>query len=170
MGLGRSRGLDGTDVDSSRTGSVGRQVVQLDGQGLRAAQLAASLRRREGEPGSGGRGPRDGEGVRAAPGSEPGKALADTEGRQLSSAGDSTSVDTQAGQSRETPAGDSDGPRPGGASGAPGSAGADLRAGLRGAQLRVPSESRLQGCAAPGRYLAKGRLQLGGRCRPEKLF
>src|SRR5208282_2687335 len=102
MGLGRSHGLDGTYVDSSRAGSVGRQVVQSYG-------------------------PRDGEGVRVPSGSQPGKALADAEGRQLSSAGDPTGVDSQAGQQGAASAGDSDSARPGGASGAPRGAGADFR-------------------------------------------
>src|SRR5208282_2164159 len=141
MGLGRSHGLDGTYVDSSRAGSVGRQVVQSYGQGLRAGESAARLRTREGERRSGRRGPRDGEGVRVPSGSQPGKALADAEGRQLSSAGDPTGVDSQAGQQGAASAGDSDSARPGGASGAPRGAGADFRKGLRGAQLRVPTES-----------------------------
>src|SRR6516164_11496203 len=76
MGLGGSSGLDGTDVDSSRTGSVGRPVVQLDGQGLCLAESAASLGTSQGQRGSGRRRPRDGEGVRATPGRELGKAFA----------------------------------------------------------------------------------------------
>ena len=82
-------------------------------------------------------------------------------GRQLSTASGAAGLDHQAGQQGTTPAGDSDGARPGGADGAASSAGTDLRAGLRGAELRVPSESGLQGRAAPGRYAAEARLHAG---------
>ena len=53
---------------------------------------------------SSGRRSRHGRGVRATPGSQPGKALAIAAGRQLSSAGDSAGVDSQAGQQGKAPA------------------------------------------------------------------
>ena len=91
-------------------------------------------------------------------------------GRQLSTASGAAALDHEAGQQGTTPAGDSHGARPGGADGAPSSAGADFRAGLRGAELRVPTEAGLQGRAAPCRYAAQARLQLGGRCGFEELL
>src|SRR5208337_2378813 len=98
MGLGGSGGLDGADVDGSGRGSVGRQVVQFDGQGLDAAEPAESFRTSEGQRRGGGRRSRNDEGVRASPGSQSGKALAVAAGGELSSAGDSAEVDYQAGE------------------------------------------------------------------------
>ena len=58
------------------------------------------------------------------------KLVATAAGRQLPSAGGAASVDTEAGEQREAPAGNPDGARPGGANGAAARAGADLRARL----------------------------------------